>query len=125
MKTWLCIFLVGIVAVLHDVAASAQVTVGIRGVRSCSIWAKDRSNSDESWLLGYLSGIASGVGKDFWGAEGVDGLDNESVYLWMDNYCKANPSRNIAEGADRLFSQRSNRQIADGTQPWRETVRHN
>ena len=57
--------------------------------------------------MGYLSGIALALDKDFWGQPGSNALDSASVYLWMDNYCRANPLKDIADGGELLFQERT------------------
>jgi hypothetical protein len=113
MKTLLRIVLVGVALVLFSGMALAQ-TVMVMGGTSCGVWVKDREDERRgrsvgmtmniTWLMGYLSGMASGSGKDFWGKPNV--IDNESVALWMDNYCLANPLKSIAQGANVLFRER-------------------
>lgn len=89
--------------------ASGIANAEVRGARSCGVWVADRNNSDKmrasvdfTWLIGYLSGL--GVGgqsiaeyRDF-----LKGADNESIALWMDNYCKAHPLESISTGANIL-----------------------
>lgn len=108
MKTLSRILLVGIVLVLFSEGASA---VNIRGFRSCGVWAAEREKSNvrghESWLTGFLSGLAVAAKKEFWGRPNIDLIDNESVYLWMDNYCRANPLKDISDGGIELFIERA------------------
>jgi hypothetical protein len=60
------------------------------GARSCGQWVEARTTcqnvSAEAWLVGFLSGLADGMNKNFL----VD-ADADSLFLWVDNYCKANP----------------------------------
>jgi hypothetical protein len=51
----------------------------------------------KQWLVGYLSGVAAGLDKDL-----LTGMNNDSIFLWMDNYCRANPLRRIDEGGYTL-----------------------
>ena len=44
----------------------------------------------KNWFLGYLSGRADESGKNF-----LKGTDSESIFLWLDNYCHANPDKNL------------------------------
>jgi hypothetical protein len=53
-----------------------------------------------SWLLGYLSGLAAGGGKD-----ALSGAENSSIYKWMDSYCRSNPLRDLASGANALAAE--------------------
>ena len=108
MKTWLRVVLLAATLILLSESVFA---VGIRGSSSCGVWVTDRNKNDmaalrnEAWLVGFLSGQAFWSNKEFWG--GKDRLDNESVFLWMDNYCRANPLKTIADGADILFEERT------------------
>ena len=92
------------VTTLSGVSGSASALV-IRGTRSCGNWVElEKSNgqadagASRSWLVGYLSGVVAGTGKDF-----LKDTDNESIYLWMTNYCKKNPLNNIAVGSEDLY----------------------
>jgi hypothetical protein len=81
--------------------------LNIRGARSCGEWVEGHqvnvSTLDgtfaETWLIGYLSGIAAATGKDFLG-----GTDNASIFLWVTNYCRANPLNSLDEGGTSLFA---------------------
>jgi hypothetical protein len=77
--------------------------VDIRGSRSCGKWVEEKrlANSmnemnripvliTKNWFLGYLSGRAGESGKNF-----LKGTDSESIFLWLDNYCQANPDKNL------------------------------
>ncbi len=77
--------------------------VDLMGARSCSKWIEERrmENSTKemnripvlitkSWFLGYLSGRADESGKNF-----LKGTDNDSIFLWLDNYCRANPNKGL------------------------------
>lgn len=75
------------------------------GSASCGEWVQNRAKGDEKlanaaqefWLLGYLSGVANGLGVDF-----MKTANAASIELWMDNYCRNNPLDNIADGAVKL-----------------------
>jgi hypothetical protein len=77
--------------------------VDIRGSRSCGKWVEEKRMANsmnemnripvlitQSWFLGYLSGRADESGKNI-----LKGTDNESIFLWLDNYCRANPDKNL------------------------------
>lgn len=76
--------------------------VEIRGGPSCGKWLSDSDltfkHGNQMWLLGYLSGISLVLEKD-----SLKGTDNPSIFLWMDNFCKANPLKSVADGAQDLF----------------------
>ena len=89
-------------------AAAADAGAGARQAPSCGEWIVHREKSDTlalsnaSWLLGYLSGMASGSGKDF-----LSATDNASIYKWMDTYCRKNPLRDVGGGAHALAAELS------------------
>jgi hypothetical protein len=77
--------------------------VEIKGVRSCGKWLEEKRNSNStkemnkipvlitrSWFLGYLSGRADESGRNF-----LKGTDSDSIFLWLDNYCHANPRMDL------------------------------
>lgn len=78
----------------------------IRGVPDCAYWLRDRepggnaSYFNAMWLVGYLSGAAVHSDRDI-----LRTIDSESIAAWMDRYCKANSSSNIAEGSEMLFAE--------------------
>ena len=90
------------------VAAPAEGGAEARQAPSCGEWVVHREKSDTlalgnaSWLLGYLSGMAVGSGKDF-----LSATDNASIFKWMDNYCRANPLRNVSDGGNALAAELS------------------
>jgi hypothetical protein len=77
--------------------------VEIQGVRSCGKWIEEKRIAKSpkemnkvpvlitrSWFLGYLSGRAEQSGKNF-----LKGTDSDSIFLWLDNYCQANPQADL------------------------------
>lgn len=73
---------------------------------SCGDWVQERKIDSarqilfRRWILGYLSGLASGLGKDI-----LKGTGNESIYLWIDNFCQANPLKDSDDAANELFRE--------------------
>jgi hypothetical protein len=55
----------------------------------------------QAWLIGYLSGLASGTGKEV-----IKDLDDQSIFLWIDNYCRDNPLKRTFEAAEELYYRR-------------------
>jgi hypothetical protein len=98
-------FVVLIMAGLMLSTAMVNVeAVQVRGGRSCGVWIKDKDNSNSlasttnvTWLVGFLSGIAFALNKDF-----LRGTDNASLELWVDNYCRANPLHDSDDAGARL-----------------------
>lgn len=100
------------------VSTLSAAAVEIKGSRSCSHWLDDsryaKSTTEmnrvplliaKSWFLGYLSGRADESGRNF-----LKGTDNDSIFLWLDNYCRANPNQALenagAELARELIKQK-------------------
>jgi hypothetical protein len=76
-------------------------TIEVRGIRSCGEWVKDKDTlafGNQTWLVGYLSGLAVATNKQF-----LSGTDNQSIYLWVDNYCRANPLRSLPDAGTALY----------------------
>jgi hypothetical protein len=87
--------------------------VAVRDSPSCGEWVKARvdvatpqpeTQIVERWLIGFLSGIAVGTRLDL-----LHGTDSASLYSWMDDYCRANPLRSVAEGTPALVAELRNK----------------
>ena len=101
-KTWF----VGIIAsgILISSQAIAFVTFG---GYDCGGWINAPSIAQKAWLMGYLSGMNKIV-NDLNGHEAkLDTLAQlssaDQAYLWMNNYCKANPLEGLSLGGSTLF----------------------
>jgi hypothetical protein len=108
LKTWVLILLTSLVCLISETTLAVQ----IRGFASCGEWVTERERERggrtaqglvyQSWLIGYLSGLASGTGKEV-----IKDLDNPSIFLWVDNYCRANPLKRTFEAAEELYHKRT------------------
>jgi hypothetical protein len=97
-------------------AQTPPVMVRGQGATGCGQWVKAIAQDDQTrltladtykaWVLGYLSGMAGGTDINFWGRAGINQLDAESVFLWISNYCRANPLKPVSEAATDLFLER-------------------
>jgi len=80
-------------------SVSPSLSIEIRGIVQCGDWVKARTTNSDlriafyNSFVGYISGMAVGSNEDI-----LSGTNNESLYLWMDNYCKNNPLSTIQEG---------------------------
>jgi hypothetical protein len=80
--------------------------VQIRGTPSCGRWLNGKATTswsrvtDESWLIGFLSGTGMEADKDF-----LKGTDNLSILLWVDNYCQTHPLSNVGEAGIELTNE--------------------
>lgn len=100
MRAWtakLATFVIGCCVLAQS---HAQLTVTARGARACRTWNDNRIEEREghpfkaeihqTWLVGYLSGMAAGSGVDF-----LTGTRNDVLFLLVDQYCQANPTAHL------------------------------
>ena len=86
--------------------SNSAFAVEIRGFPTCAMWLKQGSErqypamNNEFWLLGYLSGKASGLDKDI-----LKDTGNETIYHWVDNYCRAYPTKAVDDAARDLVKE--------------------
>jgi hypothetical protein len=72
------------------------------GTASCGIWAgfrregstSARALSSEQWVLGFIDGITEASGGSL---DPLNGVEAETVWEWIDNYCQSNPAKSIAD----------------------------
>lgn len=57
-------------------------------------------------MQGFLDGFSLGAQLDFWGIAESGRLTPSAAFFWMDNYCKADPTSSILEGAHKLIQER-------------------
>ena len=102
--TW---FFVGLM--LWCSSAAAQ-EIWVEGGLNCGTWVKTRtehnSSNLEDYVVGFLNGLALGAKLEFWHAQLPD-LQREQAYLWLDNYCRANPLSQASGGIVKLFHERA------------------
>lgn len=100
-------------ASIAAIAAPAEGEALARNAPSCGEWIVHREKSDTlalgnaSWLLGYVSGLAVASGRDY-----LSGTDNSTIYKWMDNYCRANPLRDVGSGGNALAADLAKKKAA-------------
>ena len=91
---------VGLLASAIAIDARAVTT---QGSTECVQWARQRAAktdanlSGEFWLLGYLSGLAAASRTEVFPKE------SESLFLWVDNYCRSNPRHSLSDAGIALF----------------------
>jgi hypothetical protein len=107
LKVMLIVFAIG-----YSVNSHAD-PLTLMGTPSCGQWNAARINDSQhikseqykSWLMGYISGLSFAVNSMVLKADVIKGTDAESVFLWMDNYCKTNPLNSLADGGFALFGE--------------------
>lgn len=77
------------------------------GAPDCGKWVNAPSNQQKAWLLGFMSGM--NANHQVLRPELKDPLDPlnsaDQIFLWMDNYCKANPLKTVGDGGVALFTE--------------------
>ena len=104
MKRGRFLFVVALLC-LSTALPAADGRGDLRGTRSCRKWVEERSLAEgkiemnripvlisKSWFLGFLAGRSSGAKRNF-----ASGIDDESIFLWLDNYCRDHPRENLAD----------------------------
>lgn len=76
------------------------VAVDSRGARSCDEWQQQRQEAveghsldadiNQTWLVGYLSGLVAGSGMDF-----LAGTKNPTLFRMADDLCKRHPQADL------------------------------
>jgi len=106
IKKIYAIFLTVSSLMLSAMAFDAKA-IEIAAAVSCGDWVKERKIDssiyqmlNRRWILGYLSGLALESGKDI-----LKGTGSESIFLWIDNYCQANPLKDSDEAGSALFRE--------------------
>lgn len=85
---------------------SAEMTT--YGGVDCGKWTQNKSQTDRSWIIGFMSGLNLQYGL----MVGTDknnplGKTNSAyqVWTWMDNYCQKNPLNTVVQGGFELFNE--------------------
>ena len=87
----------------------------VRGDPDCAMWLKPETNARElenrAWLIGFLSGtnMAFSLDADRKPFNYFGGITTDQIYLWMDNYCRANPLSSAVYGVGELMLERNNK----------------
>jgi hypothetical protein len=82
------------------------------GKYDCGEWFTKRPS--KAWLLGFLSGMNSARADDKTGSDPLGKLGSgDQAFLWMDNYCKANPLKSIVDGGMELFIELQMKQLQE------------
>jgi hypothetical protein len=91
-------------------AMSAGQTIWVDTSDGCGEWTKarklKRSSPHEARLVGLIDGMAVGRVIEIWKAPGGP-TGREQLYVWMDQYCQANPQSRIVIGAEEFANERT------------------
>ena len=82
------------------------------GKFNCGQWSEGDNSLIKLWLVGFLGGLNVGA-RTTLAKPGPDPLRHlgqaNQVFLWMDNYCKANPLNTVREGAQAIYDELKNK----------------
>jgi hypothetical protein len=87
-----------------------------RGSESCATWTADRKAKkalgDEQWVLGFVSATGDTASAD--GNKNVNiNTDADGIFSWIDDYCKANPTDDIATAGDAFWTKSGTVELSD------------
>lgn len=97
------------IAIVLALAAATSAASGreftVFGAPDCGQWINANNMARKTWLLGYMTGMSriySELRK-----KDKDPLDRiksaDQMYLWVDNYCKANPLHTVDKAGYELL----------------------
>jgi hypothetical protein len=105
MKAIRAVFAAGLVGL--STVAEATPILG-SGAASCGTWNADRqrnqtlSQQSQAWVLGFLT--AYNLYKPSTGNVSIP-TDTRKLMIWIDNYCDANPLKDIVDAAKALIDE--------------------
>jgi len=98
------LFILSCLLVIATVSSQSLAVVNVRGMSSCGGWLTrgtgELAQMRQAWVIGYLSGRAAATDKDF-----LTGIDDATIFLWLDNFCRANPNKDVEDGAAALAAE--------------------
>jgi hypothetical protein len=105
MKSKLLLPTLIIAALIVITVSSPVIAARAFGRPDCGQWIKDTEGMksyNRMWLVGFMSGLNFG---DEQRRDSLAKVSAEQIYLWMDNYCKANPLENLLTGGENLMNE--------------------
>ena len=79
-------------------------TLTTLGAYDCGEWiARKKNTFIESQATSWLAGFMTGLNFDGRGKNLLKKVSPDQIYLWMDNYCKANPLSTTVTGGQLLM----------------------
>lgn len=92
--------------VLFTEPAHAQA-VWMEGKLGCDSWLNNRTSNTalaaEHLAIGYLNGVSGATKRDFWKSGPSNAVSRDQVFLWLDDYCRTNPTKSAYDGLGKLF----------------------
>jgi hypothetical protein len=97
---------------LAPVASAQTYYVHGPGAASCGVWTSDRQRGGalagvlEAWVEGFISAANDVLATPGSGVSDLaSSTDDDGLFAWMDNYCAANPLKQVSSGADALVGE--------------------
>jgi hypothetical protein len=95
-------------AILLLTAAGPSLAIPVTriGEYDCGRWFNPKYRElAKAWLMGYLSGLSvMNSMSDTQANDVLDALQSaDQAFLWMDNFCNANPLETVPWGGEKLF----------------------
>lgn len=91
---------------LLSLAADAAMVLG-PGSASCVTWNGDRQRNEshsqlnQAWVLGFVTSY--NLYKSASQSSAPRPMDSRGMMVWIDNYCDANPLKDISDAAQALI----------------------
>ncbi len=100
-------------ALVSTCAWSSEYTNIGEGTNSCGSFISDKKEGGHrlglnyQWMSGYITGVNNrrAIADPNKESNLGSGLDSESMLLWLENYCRANPLNNLENAAGALVSE--------------------
>jgi hypothetical protein len=94
-----------LIAMMLSTSAMTQ-TLRTLGAYDCGEWvAREKNRFSEDRANTWLAGFMTGLNFDGKGRDSLRKVSAEQIYLWMDNYCKANPLSTTVTGGQLLMNE--------------------
>lgn len=93
------------VVALITMTTLAAGAATIFGRTTCAQWTNDNSSSRQAWLLGFMSGLSMKHAEIRDHDPLAKAGSADQIFRWVDNYCRANPLKTVAQAGDALFDE--------------------
>jgi anthranilate/para-aminobenzoate synthase component II len=97
-----------LIAVLAITLSNQTLAAAIGyGVVDCGKWVNGQSKTPPNYNhRAWLAGFISGLNQDKWYEDALSKTSSaDQIFLWMDNYCKKNPLKEVNNGAYELMQE--------------------
>ena len=99
---------IAVILLMISVSKAQAQRQGLRtfGEMNCGDWIKEQSPTNQTWLMGLLTGM--NIGPINSNNDLANLKSSNQALLWMDNYCQSNPLKMVSEGGVALFRELGN-----------------